>query len=148
VYAGEIARLRSPLRSSGNAQELLTEEGPAAPSVEGIPVPTSEEDIHPMDFLIVNFTFEGATEKAWEQQARQLAPRFAAMPNLLSKVWLADAASETYGGAYLWRDRASLDAYLASPTFAALGEIDGVHSIETRTFAALETSSLVDAAAS
>jgi Putative mono-oxygenase ydhR len=100
-----------------------------------------------MHFLIVSFKFDGATEDDWEERARQLAPRFAAMPNLLSKVWLADAGTDTYGGAYLWRDRSSLDAYLAGPTFAALAEIDGVHSIETRSFAALETSALLDAAA-
>ena len=51
-----------------------------------------------MDFLIVNFKLDGATEEAWEQRARQLAPRFASMPNLLSKVWLADTARGT-----LWR---------------------------------------------
>ena len=59
------------------------------------------------------------------------------MPDLLSKVWIADPESGTYGGAYLWRDRASLDAYLAGPVFGALPGMPGVHSIETRTFAAL-----------
>ncbi len=91
-----------------------------------------------MDFLIVNFKFQG-TKEAWQQRATQLAPTFAAMPDLLSKVWLADLESDTYGGAYLWRNRASLDAYLAGPVFGALPETPGVHSIETRTFAALDT---------
>jgi len=100
-----------------------------------------------MDFLIVNFKFEGAAREAWEQRATELAPRFAAMPDLLSKVWLADVESDTYGAAYLWRDRASLDAYLAGAAFAALPEIPGVHSIETRTFAALDTPTLISGGA-
>ena len=99
-----------------------------------------------MDFLIVNFKYEGATKEEWEQRAAQLAPTFAAMPDLLSKVWIADLENDTYGGAYLWRDRASLDAYLAGPVFGALGEIPGVYSIETRTFAALETPTLISGA--
>ena len=91
-----------------------------------------------MDVLIVNFKLDGTPAGAWERRAAQLAPTFAAMPDLLSKVWLSDAETNTYGGAYLWQDRASLDAYLAGPVFGALAEAPGVHSIETRTFAALD----------
>jgi quinol monooxygenase YgiN len=91
-----------------------------------------------MDVLIVTFKLENISVEAWEQQAAQLAPKFAAMPDLHSKVWLADPDTNTYGGAYLWRDRASLDAYLAGPVFGAVNQLPGVHSIETRTFAALE----------
>lgn len=91
-----------------------------------------------MDVLIVNFKLEGIPAAAWEEQAAQLAPKFAAMPDLLSKVWLADPDTDTYGGAYLWRDRASLDAYLAGPVFGALNRLPGAHSIDTRAFAALD----------
>jgi hypothetical protein len=91
-----------------------------------------------MDVLIVNFKLDGVPAEAWEQKAVQLAPKFAAMPDLLSKVWLADRETDTYGGAYLWQDRASLETYLAGPVFGALPEMPGVHSIETRTFDALE----------
>jgi hypothetical protein len=95
-----------------------------------------------MEFLIVDFTYEGEAE-AWEELATQLAPRFAAMPELVSKVWLADPENRTYGGAYLWHDRASVEAYLAGPVFAALPGVPGVHSITTRTFAALDTPTLI-----
>jgi quinol monooxygenase YgiN len=91
-----------------------------------------------MDVLIVSFKLESTSAADWEEQATQLAPKFAAMPDLLSKVWIADPDTNTYGGAYLWRDRASLDAYLAGPVFGALSQLPDVHSIETRTFAALD----------
>jgi hypothetical protein len=96
-----------------------------------------------MDVLIVNFKLDGISAEAWEERAAQLAPTFAAMPDLVSKVWLADPESDTYGGAYLWRDRASLEAYLAGPVFGALPELPGVHTIETRTFAALEAATRI-----
>lgn len=91
-----------------------------------------------MNVLIVTFKLDGISAEAWEQEAAHLAPKFAAMPGLLSKVWLADPETNTYGGAYLWQDRASLEAYLAGPVFGALPHLPGVHSIETRTFQALE----------
>jgi hypothetical protein len=100
-----------------------------------------------MDVLIVNFKLDGIPAEAWEQRAAQLAPKFAAMPDLLAKVWLADPETDTYGGAYLWHDRASLEAYLAGPVFGALPEMPGVHSIETRTFAALDTPTRISAGA-
>jgi hypothetical protein len=100
-----------------------------------------------MDVLIVNFKLDGISTEAWEQQAAQLAPKFAAMPDLLSKVWLADPETNTYGGAYLWRNRASLDAYLAGPVFGSLNQLPGVHSIQTQTFAALEAPTRISAGA-
>lgn len=100
-----------------------------------------------MDVLIVNFKLDGIPAEAWEQQAAQLAPKFADMPDLLSKVWLADPGTDTYGGAYLWRDRASLEAYLAGPVFGALPAMPGVHSIETRTFAALDAATRISGGA-
>src|SRR5262249_46360667 len=114
---GDAAELPSPqeplrkFRGTHGLPDLASAGHPSRKTTGGI---------DSMDFLIVNFRFEGATKEAWEERATQLAPRFAAMPELLSKVWLADAESDTYGGAYLWRDRASLDAYLSGPVFAAL----------------------------
>lgn len=100
-----------------------------------------------MDVLIVNFKLDGISAETWEQRATQLAPKFAAMPDLLSKVWLADPETGTYGGAYLWRDRASLDAYLAGPVFGALDQLPGVHSIETRAFASLDAPTRISSGA-
>jgi len=40
-----------------------------------------------------------------------LASTFATMPGLISKVWLADPATNTYGGVYTWRDRRSYEDF-------------------------------------
>lgn len=43
-----------------------------------------------------------------------LAPAFANIPGLLTEVWLADAVTNTYGGAYTWQNQEALS--LAAPT--------------------------------
>jgi hypothetical protein len=98
-----------------------------------------------MEFLIVTFELDETTAETWEERTTGLAPSFAAMPHLCSKTWLADPASGVYGGAYLWRDRRSLDAYLAGPVYRALPEIPGVRSVESRAFAVLDAPTRITA---
>ena len=49
-----------------------------------------------------------------------MAPQFAALPGLISKVWLADPASNTFGGVYTWQDRAAYKAYTRTELFRAV----------------------------
>jgi len=67
-----------------------------------------------MHVLIVNFNLKDMTDGAFRSMADELAPSFAAVPGLSSKIWLADAATNTYGGVYIWQDAAASDAYLTS----------------------------------
>ena len=41
-------------------------------------------------------------------------------PGLLSKVWLADEATNTYGGFYMWESKAAMDAFMVSDLVAAV----------------------------
>jgi len=43
-----------------------------------------------------------------------LVPQSAALPGLISRVWLADPASDTFSGAYTWQDLAAYEAYTRS----------------------------------
>lgn len=45
-----------------------------------------------MQILIVNFNLDGLSEEAFESSCDELAPAFAAVSGLASKVWLADRA--------------------------------------------------------
>ena len=63
-----------------------------------------------------------------------MAPVFSAIAGLLSKVWLANAATNTYGGVYTWRDRASLEHYRASEVYA---HYPGLADVSDREFAIL-----------
>ena len=45
-----------------------------------------------MQILIVNFNLDGLSEEEFESSCDELAPAFAAVPGLASKVWLAERA--------------------------------------------------------
>lgn len=80
---------------------------------------------------LVTFKLNGITEEQYRSACEADTPIFAALPGLLSKVWLRDPETGTYGGLYLWRDRESYDNYVASDVFAAIRDdptFRGVHS--------------------
>jgi hypothetical protein len=60
---------------------------------------------------IVQFKLAGIDPAEYEAHAEGIAPAFARLPGLIAKVWLADPGEDTYGGVYLWADRAAAEAY-------------------------------------
>jgi len=58
---------------------------------------------------VIQFRLAGLSEADYRAHTERVAPIFRDMPGLVSKLWLADAATNTYGGVYTWRDRASLE---------------------------------------
>jgi hypothetical protein len=91
-----------------------------------------------MQVLIVTFRLEGMTEAEYYRGCDEEAPAFVEIPGLIAKIWLADPATNTYGGVYTLQDRASLDAYLASDLFRSIGETPGVAGLTVQRFGALE----------
>lgn len=86
-----------------------------------------------MHVQIVNFHLEGISEEDYRNQVEAIAPAFAGLPGLISKTWLANSENNTYGGVYLWQDRAAMEAYkqtdiykgmLASPHFEGFAVSD------------------------
>lgn len=78
---------------------------------------------------IVTFRLAGLTPAEYADHAVAIAPAFTAWPGLLAKVWIADDDAGTYGGIYLFADRASADctrdtdlyrSMATSPAFADL----------------------------
>jgi heme-degrading monooxygenase HmoA len=67
-----------------------------------------------MHVQIVNFNLKNMTDTEFRSMANEVAPAFASVPGLLSKIWIADAGKNTYGGVYIWQDAAAMQAYLAS----------------------------------
>jgi hypothetical protein len=70
-----------------------------------------------MHIQIVNFQLNGIDEAQYRQVCDEGAAVFAAIPGLISKVWLADQSTNTYGGVYTWRDPQAMQAYLDSDLF-------------------------------
>ena len=63
----------------------------------------------------VSFRPTEMTFDAYEALAADLAPSFAALPGLVSKIWTAPDDDGRLRGVYLWRDRASFDAFRGGP---------------------------------
>lgn len=91
-----------------------------------------------MHIQIVNFNLKGASEADYRALCDQLAPAFATMPGLLAKVWLADAATNTYGGVYTWENKAAMEAYLRSELFNNVVNHPNLTNITSKDFGILE----------
>lgn len=72
-----------------------------------------------MEALVVTFKTHASQEQFTAATAEHV-PLFAELDGLLAKIWINDPESETYGGIYLFRDRAALDAYLESGVFQSI----------------------------
>jgi hypothetical protein len=64
--------------------------------------------------LQINFKFN-MSERDYERALTPLAGDIAAVPGLLWKIWLMNEEEGEAGGIYLFRDEASLEAYLNGP---------------------------------
>ena len=91
-----------------------------------------------MQILIVNFNLDGLSEEEFAGSCDELAPTFAAVPGLASKVWLADRAEGIFGGVYAFESEQAVDDYLDSDLFAAVGSTPGLVNISVRRFGVLE----------
>lgn len=96
---------------------------------------------------VIQFRLAGLSEADYRAHTERVAPVFSTMPGLLSKVWLANAATNTYGGVYTWRDRASLEQYRASGLYARLVSNPGLADMSDREFAILPEPTRVTAPA-
>jgi heme-degrading monooxygenase HmoA len=96
-----------------------------------------------MHVQIVTFNLKGTSKQEYEELCDQLAPAFGAMPGLITKVWLADDETTTYGGVYLWRDEAAYDAYVASDIFKGVGSHPGLSNVDSKAYGILESPSAV-----
>jgi heme-degrading monooxygenase HmoA len=100
-----------------------------------------------MHVQIVSFHLKGMTEAEFRAMSDQLAPTFASVPGLISKTWLADAGTNTYGGVYLWDSEASCHAYQASELFKAVKSHRNFAEVSSREFGVLDGPSKVTRAA-
>lgn len=91
-----------------------------------------------MEVVIINFSLDGLSEAEYRAKCDEVAPAFAAVPGLVSKVWLADTAGGVYGGVYTFEDGAAVDAYMSSDLFAHVAATPTFAGISVRRFGVLE----------
>lgn len=86
-----------------------------------------------MNIQVVTFHLKGLSREDYLAACNQLAPAIAQVPGLISKAFIADPETNTYGGVHVWRDRESMEAYRGSelwrtiegqPAFVGLVSVD------------------------
>lgn len=83
--------------------------------------------------LQINFRFNVA-EADYITAVRPLADDIAAVPGLLWKVWLMNAAESEAGGIYWFSDGDSLKAYLDGPIVAGIAAHPALADISVKVF--------------
>lgn len=96
-----------------------------------------------MHVLIVNFQLKGLSDDEWRKAAVVDAPSYNGLPGLISKIWLADPAANTYGGILLWRDRQAMESFIASEPFQGVLKSPVFDGVTWRDFAVLEESTAI-----
>ncbi len=96
-----------------------------------------------MHIQVINFQLRNLSDADYRSACDGWAPAFAAVPGLISKVWLADAATNTYGGIYTWADRDAMVAFASSDLFQAVATNPNLADITSRDFSTLAGPGLI-----
>lgn len=91
-----------------------------------------------MHVQIVTFRLQGVTDEEYIEGCGEVAPTFAQIPGLVSKVWLRDPATGTYGGVKLWTDRSAMEDYLRGEVWRSLVTDPSYVDAESRDFGVIE----------
>ena len=96
-----------------------------------------------MHIQIITFSLKGISAEDYAKLAEAVAPAIASMPGLVSKAWLANSETNTYGGAYIWQDRETMEAYAESDIFKAMAINPHFEGFTVKDFAVLENATLL-----
>ena len=87
-----------------------------------------------MHILIINFNLNNLTHDEYQSICNDVANDFASIPGLISKKWLANKELNTYGGIYLWKNKASMDDYINSELYKSLKDNPCFDNVIARDF--------------
>jgi len=102
----------------------------------GTQKPTERESKKMKKILQINFKFKiqrSELEKAFLQVAPRLGPS-GDVKGLLWKIWLVNEAEKSAGGIYLFKDDASVEAFLKGEIVAGLKSNPALSNIEAKAF--------------
>ena len=91
-----------------------------------------------MHVQIVNFRLEGISEEDYRGIAESIAPAFANLPGLVSKTWLANPETNTYGGVYVWQSREAMEDYKETDIYKGMATNPLFEDMVVKDFAVLE----------
>ena len=96
-----------------------------------------------MHILIVNFNLGGITEEDYLGLVEPIAPAFAGLTGLVSKTWLANKETNTYGGVYVWSDRGAMEAYKETDIYKGMQANPHFENVTITDFAVVESATRV-----
>jgi len=96
-----------------------------------------------MHIMVVNFNLEGISEEDYLGTVEPIAPAFAGLPGLISKTWLANAETNTYGGVYIWSDRGAMEAYKQTDIYKGMQANPHFENVIITDFAVVESATRV-----
>ena len=91
-----------------------------------------------MHIQIINFNLDGIGRSEYDQVCDDLAQTFADVPGLISKHWLANDGTNSYGGVYVWESKDAYEAFIASELFAAVGGNPALANVSSLDFDVIE----------
>jgi heme-degrading monooxygenase HmoA len=91
-----------------------------------------------MHIQVINFHLNGLSETEYGALCGEIAPAFAEVPGLISKVWLANRSSNTFGGVYTWADREAMEEFSKSELFSAVAANEHLADITSLDFDVLK----------
>jgi hypothetical protein len=97
-----------------------------------------------MRIRIITFGLTIPTE-AYTAHAAQIAPEFTAWAGLLGKWWLADTASGTFGGVYLFASLDDADRSRETDLFRGMFANPALENIAVREYALLDAPTAITA---
>jgi quinol monooxygenase YgiN len=96
-----------------------------------------------LHILVVNFNLKGMSEEDYRGLVEPIAPAFAGLPGLLSKTWLANAETNTYGGVYVWQDRGAMEAYKQTDIYKGMRANPSFENVTVTDFAVVENATRI-----
>ena len=96
-----------------------------------------------MHILIINFNLHELSYTEYLEVCDEVSEAFAAVPGLISKKWVANQETNTYGGVYLFQDQQAMLDYKNSELFEQLGSNPAFANITATDFDMLDGPSKV-----
>ena len=96
---------------------------------------------------IVTFRLDGLTPADYRGHVVAVAPAFTTWPGLLAKVWIADDNAGTYGGIYLFADRASADRTRDTDLYRSMAANPAFTDLSVQEFDVLDEPTAITATA-
>ena len=97
-----------------------------------------------MHIQVINFNLDGITADQYEQACDDIfAPMFAEVSGLISKVWLSNTETGTFGGVYSWESKSDMDNFLASELFSSVKNHPSLANVKSLDFGILESATRV-----